>query len=82
MPRIFAVSIIVFASLVPLQLIWNLADIFTGTLATLNIFVLFKLSKIAIKVLNDYLAQRKDGKEPIFYDDIINEDTSYWKRNR
>ena len=78
--RIFAVSVVILASLVPLQLIWNLADIFTGTLATLNIFVLFKLSKIAFRVLNDYIAQRKEGKEPVFYDDVINGDTFYWKR--
>lgn len=80
--RIFAIFVVVLASLVPLQLIWNLADIFTGTLATLNIFVLFKLSKVAINVLNDYVAQRKSGKEPIFYDDAVGIDTSYWKRNR
>lgn len=78
--RIFAVFVVVLASLVPLQLIWNLADIFTGTLATLNIFVLFKLSKIAIKVLDDYIVQRKKGKEPVFYDEAINEDTPYWHR--
>ena len=84
--RLSAVSIIIIASFLPLQLVWNLGDIFTGTLATLNIFVLFKLSKIAIGVLDDYVKQRKElkdtGKEPIFYDDVIKEDTSYWKRDR
>ena len=80
--RLFAISIVVLASLVPLQLIWNLADIFTGTLATLNIFVLFKLSKIAIRVVEDYVAQRNAGKEPVFYDDIIDNDTSFWKQKR
>jgi len=80
--RIFAILVVILASLVPLQLIWNLADIFTGTLATLNIFVLFKLSKIAIKVIDDYVAQRKMGKEPVFDDEVINEETPYWHRKQ
>lgn len=84
--RLFAIAVIIMASMVPLNLVWNIADLFTGTLATLNIFVLFKLSKIAIAVLNDYVAQRKalknGGDEPTFYDDTVGIETSYWKRNR
>lgn len=84
--RFFAIGVIILASLVPLNLVWNLADIFTGTLATLNIFVLFKLSGIAFKVLDDYLLQRKrlkaEGIEPVFYDDAIGIETSFWKRDR
>lgn len=80
--RFLAIILIIFASLVPLQLVWNIADIFTGTLATLNIFVLFKLSKVAIAVLKDYTSQRaqykKDGTEPVFVDKNIGIETAYW----
>ena len=84
--RFLAVALIVFASLVPLQLVWNIADIFTGTLATLNIFVLFKLSKVAIAVINDYASQRakfkEDGTEPIFVDKSVGIKTSFWNESR
>lgn len=84
--RIIAVGVIILASLVPLNLVWNLADIFTGTLMTLNVIVLFKLSNVAIAVLNDYKRQRAamatTGQEPVFYDDNIGIDTPYWKRDR
>jgi len=79
--------VIILASLAPLQLVWNLGDIFTGTLVTLNIIVLFKLGKTAFAVLDDYRTQLKafkagKGPEPVFYDDTIGVDTPYWKRNR
>jgi len=80
--RVVAVVLIFLASFVPLNLVWNIADLFTGTLATLNIFVLFKLSNIAIKVINDYKAQSKSGNDPVFYDDVIGGNTSFWKKNR
>lgn len=85
--RILAIVLIVLASLAPLQLVWNLADIFTGTLVTLNVIVLFMIGKTAIACLDDFRKQRRLQKqglagEPIFYDDSINIDTPYWKRNR
>jgi len=80
--RIAAVALVFLASFVPLNLVWNIADLFTGTLATLNIIVLFKLSQVAIRVINDYKAQRAAGRDPEFYDDVIGGDTSYWKHNR
>jgi len=82
--RFLAIALIIFASMVPLQLVWNIADIFTGTLATLNIFVLFKLSKITLAVINDYVGQRdkfkKDGTEPVFVDESVGIETDYWKK--
>jgi len=78
---------IIIASVVPLQLVWSMADIFTGTLATLNIIALFILCNVAVKSLDHYKKQMKDfrdgtGKEPVFYDDEIGIDTPYWKRDR
>ncbi|MCL1950656.1 MAG: alanine:cation symporter family protein [Turicibacter sp.] len=79
--RLLAVVLIFIASFVPLNLVWNIADLFTGTLATLNIFVLFKLSKIALAVLDDYKKQAKTH-DPVFNDDAIGGNTSYWKADR
>ena len=85
--RVAAGILLVLASLAPLQLVWNLNDISTGTLMTLNIIVLFKLGKLAFAVLDDYRKQLAafragTGPEPIFYDDTIGIDTPYWKRDR
>ena len=78
---------IIVASIVPLQLVWSMADIFTGTLATMNIIALFILCGIVVKCLDNYKKQAKDfrtgtGKEPVFYDDQIGLETPYWKRGR
>ncbi|MDR0513519.1 MAG: alanine:cation symporter family protein [Treponema sp.] len=78
---------IIIASVVPLQLVWSMADIFTGTLATMNIIALFVLCGIAVKCLDNYKKQIKDfrvgtGKDPVFYDDEVGIDTPYWKRGR
>ncbi|MCL2381889.1 MAG: alanine:cation symporter family protein [Treponema sp.] len=78
---------IIVASIVPLRLVWSMADIFTGTLATMNIIALFILCNIAVKCLDNYKKQAKafragTGKEPVFYDDEIGVETPYWKRGR
>ena len=49
-----------------LGLAWDLADIFMGLMASINIIVILLLSNIALKVLRDYEAQKKAGKNPVF----------------
>ena len=85
--RIGCVALIVFASMMPLQLVWNIADIFTGTLVTFNLIAILMLFKQVIACLDDYRVQRKafkagTGPDPTFYDDTIGIETAYWKRNR
>ncbi|MCL1994124.1 MAG: alanine:cation symporter family protein [Spirochaetes bacterium] len=85
--RVGCVLLIVFASLMPLQLVWNVADIFTGTLVTFNVIAMFMLCNVVVKCLDNYREQRKafkagTGSDPTFYDDMIGTDTAYWKRNR
>ena len=45
---------------------WNLADVFMGLMAILNLIAIVMLSKIAISALNDYITQKKAGKNPVF----------------
>ena len=85
--RVGCVALIVFASMMPLQLVWNMADIFTGTLVTFNLIAILILFKQVVKCLDDYREQRKafkagTGPDPTFYDDTIGIETDYWKRNR
>jgi len=48
------------------SLAWTLGDIGVGSMAWLNIIAILLLTKTAIKVLRDYEAQLKTGKDPVF----------------
>ena len=48
------------------DLLWNIADITMGGMTLINIPVSLILSKYAVRALNDYIKQRKEGKEPVF----------------
>lgn len=70
--RVLVLVMIVFGSLVEsANLVWALADIFMGLMAIVNLYAIFRLSKIAKLALEDYVGQRKAGKEPRFYADSI-----------
>ena len=59
---------------------WNISDIFMSLMAITNIFVILKIGKIAIKALDDYIKQKKQGKEPVFKaKDIDLDNTDVWK---
>lgn len=45
---------------------WALADITMGFMAILNIIALFCLNGTVKKALDDYMRQKKAGKDPIF----------------
>ena len=47
-------------------LLWNIADITMGCMALINIPVIIYLGKYAFRALNDYVSQRKAGKDPVF----------------
>lgn len=44
-----------------------MADLFMGLMALINLIAITLLGKYAFDALNDYLKQRKEGKEPVFY---------------
>lgn len=47
--------------------VWNIADILMGLMAIVNIFAIFMLTGNMKKCLDDYLAQKKAGKDPVFH---------------
>ncbi len=61
-------------------LLWNVADVFMGGMALINIPVIIFLSKYAVRALKDYEKQRKEGKEPVFKakDIDLPQETDYW----
>lgn len=69
--RIFCLAAIFYGSVNNFTLAWNLADIFMGCMAIINLGAILALGKWALKVLDDYTRQRKLGENPVFYADFI-----------
>ena len=71
--RILVAAMVLFGSIASMDLVWNIADVFMGLMAILNLIAIVLLSKIVIKALQDYTAQKKAGKDPVFYASSIPE---------
>lgn len=82
--RVLVVVFVFFGSVAKVQLVWDLADVFMGIMAFINLIAILMLWKIAKKVLDNYLTQRKAGKNPVFYADDIEglDNTECWGRDR
>lgn len=62
-----AVVVCVFLGAVgSLPLVWALADLAMGVMATVNLIALIPLSGIAYALFHHYTAQRKQGRDPVF----------------
>ncbi|WP_016931799.1 alanine/glycine:cation symporter family protein [Rhodococcus sp. R1101] len=62
-----AVVVCVFLGAVgSLPLVWALADLAMGIMATVNLIALIPLSGIAYALFHHYSAQRKQGRDPVF----------------
>ncbi|MFJ7270734.1 alanine/glycine:cation symporter family protein [Streptomyces sp. NPDC099050] len=64
--RVLVLSAVVLGSLGSVSVVWNLADVFMGLMALINLAAIIPLSAIAFRLLDDYLAQRRAGLEPVF----------------
>lgn len=64
--NICAVAMVFIGSQMNLDLAWELADFAMAIMTTLNIIAILFLSHIVVITLKDYIAQRKEGKNPIF----------------
>lgn len=65
--RFGVLAMVMFGALAQVSLVWNMADLFMGMMAVLNLVVIALLGNTAFKVLDDYTKQRKAGKNPEFY---------------
>ncbi len=64
--RIIACIIVFIGAQLSFGLVWDLADVIMGIMVFINLPVCLVLCKTAIACLDDYIAQRKEGKEPVF----------------
>ncbi|MGL5693246.1 MAG: alanine/glycine:cation symporter family protein [Peptostreptococcaceae bacterium] len=65
--RISVVAFVLFGSVAQIAIVWNLADVFMGLMAIINLIAIALLGKYAFLALKDYEAQKKAGvKDPVF----------------
>ena len=64
--RLVCALVVFFGAQSNLTLAWNLADIFMGIEAFINIAVILILGKWAFAALDDYKAQKAQGLDPVF----------------
>ena len=65
--RIAVVGMVMFGSVRSAGLVWSIADIFMGLMALVNMYAIFRLSKVAKTLLDDYMVQMKEGRDPEFF---------------
>jgi AGCS family alanine or glycine:cation symporter len=78
--RVLVIFMVVFGSLASLQIVWNLADIFMGFMALMNLVAMLLLRKVAFRLYDNYISQLKRGKDPVFHKSEIAElkDVECW----
>lgn len=64
--RVLVLVMVMFGSLAQVSLVWSMADLFMGLMAIINLVVIALLGKVAFKVLDDFMVQRKKGLDPVF----------------
>ncbi|PJH94221.1 sodium:alanine symporter family protein [Bacillus sp. SN1] len=64
--RVAVIAMVVYGSLSGFQIVWDMADLFMGIMALINLIVIALLSNVAYKVYKDYAKQRKQGLDPVF----------------
>ena len=78
--RLAATALVFVGAIVSAGLAWDTADMLQGTMVIINIPVIIILAKPALLALNDYMKQRKEGKDPHFKaaDIGLKEKTDFW----
>ncbi|MBE5944743.1 MAG: alanine:cation symporter family protein [Lachnospiraceae bacterium] len=79
--RLTCVAAIFLGAQADFSLVWNLADVTMGLMAIVNIIAIVLLGKVAIKVLKNYEEQKKEGKDPVFYEDEVGLTGTVWTRD-
>ncbi|MEV5982005.1 alanine/glycine:cation symporter family protein [Streptomyces sp. NPDC052114] len=64
--RALVLATVFLGALGSVSVVWNLADVFMGFMALVNLLAIIPLSTIAFRLLDDYLAQRRAGLDPVF----------------
>ena len=63
--------VVIFGALASLDLVWSLGDLCMALLTACNLYAIVRLGKYAFRLLDDYRAQKKAGKNPVFHRDSM-----------
>lgn len=64
--RLVAAVIVCIGATMEFSVAWNTADVLMGLMAIINLPVILILGGPAVRCMNDYLKQKKEGKNPVF----------------
>nr|WP_138206769.1 alanine/glycine:cation symporter family protein [Haloimpatiens lingqiaonensis] len=64
--RTCVILMVLFGSLTGIQMVWDMADLFMGLMALINLIAIVQLGGIASAALKDYVKQKKQRKDPVF----------------
>lgn len=77
--RIISCVLVFVGATLEFGLVWDMADVLMGIMAIINLPVIVILGKTAINALDDYLKQKKSGKDPEFKASSIGiSGTDFW----
>ena len=78
--RIIAALIVLVGATMEFGLVWNTADVLMGLMALINLPVILILGGPAIRAMQDYIKQKKAGKNPVFRaaDIQLKNKTDFW----
>lgn len=65
--RVIVLMMVYMGSIMSVPVIWNLADLFMGVMASINLFAILLLTPFLLMLMKDYSGQLKKGvKDPVF----------------
>ena len=78
--NLLASAVVFVGAMLDFGLVWNLADVLMDIMAIINLPVIVMLGRTAVAALNDYTAQRRQGKDPVFRASAIDLEpqTDFW----
>ena len=78
--RLIACGLVFVGAQLSFGLVWDLADVLMGIMAIINLPVIVILGRTAMRALQDYMEQRRAGKNPVFKASSIGlkEKTDFW----
>ncbi len=72
---------VIFGALASLDVVWNLGDVCMALLTACNLVAILLLGKYAFRLLDDYMRQKREGKNPTFHQSTlpeIKDDVECW----
>ncbi|OKI86393.1 alanine/glycine:cation symporter family protein [Streptomyces sp. CB02414] len=69
--RAVVIACAVLGAIGSVPLVWSLADVTMGAMVLVNLIAIVPLGAVAFRLLDDYMAQRSQGLDPVFRKDQV-----------